>query len=70
LLFAVRRAWGSGRRAGWSSGWLVVAGRVECELADELAGSGVDDADVQVLDEHQDRVPAWVRPTPMWWSSR
>ena len=33
---------------------LVALGRVEDELADELAGGGVDDADVQVLDEHKD----------------
>ena len=46
----------------WCSGWgawrppggLVVAVRVEGELAQELAGGGVDDADVQVLDEEQD----------------
>ena len=29
--------------------WLVVPGWVGGELADELAGSGVDDADVRVL---------------------
>jgi hypothetical protein len=40
--------------AGWVSGGLVVAGGVDGELAEELAGGGVDDADVQVLDEHQD----------------
>jgi hypothetical protein len=33
---------------------LVVAVGVEGELAQELAGGGVDDADVQVLDEEQD----------------
>jgi hypothetical protein len=31
--------------------WAVVAGGVDGELAQELAGRGVDDADVQVLDE-------------------
>jgi hypothetical protein len=31
-------------------GGLVVAARVEGELAQELAGGGVDDPDVQVLD--------------------
>jgi hypothetical protein len=33
---------------------LVVAGGVEGELAQEFAGGGVDDADVEVLDEEQD----------------
>jgi uncharacterized protein len=32
------------------------------------AGRAVDDPDVQVLDEEQTRVRAWVRPMPMWWS--
>jgi hypothetical protein len=36
------------------SGGLVVAGGVEYQFAEELAGGGVDDADVQVLDEEQD----------------
>ena len=40
--------------AGWSAGGLVVAGGVEDEFAEEFAGGGVDDADVQVLDEEQD----------------
>src|SRR6185437_7130033 len=40
--------------AGWAAGGLVVPGRVEGELAQELAGAGVDDADVQVLDQEQD----------------
>jgi hypothetical protein len=31
--------------------WLVVPGGVEGELAQQFAGGGVDDADVQVLDE-------------------
>lgn len=31
---------------------LVVAGGVEGELAQEFAGGGVDDADLQVADEH------------------
>jgi hypothetical protein len=33
---------------------LVVARGVDGELAQELAGGGVDDADVQVLGEEQD----------------
>jgi hypothetical protein len=36
------------------AGGLVVAVGVEGELAQELAGGGVDDADVQVLDEAKD----------------
>jgi len=43
--------------AGWSAGGLVVPGGVDGEFAEELAGGGVDDADVQVLDEHQDAGP-------------
>jgi hypothetical protein len=43
--------WGG---AGWPAGGLVVAGGVDGELAEEFAGGGVDDADVQVLDEQQD----------------
>ena len=35
-------------------GGLVVAVGVEGQLAQEFAGAGVDDADVQVLDEEQD----------------
>ena len=33
---------------------MVVAGQVDGEFADEFAGDGVDDADLEVLDEHQD----------------
>jgi hypothetical protein len=40
--------------AGWPAGGLVVAAGVEGELAEQLAGGCVDDADVQVLDEQQD----------------
>jgi len=47
-------AWCPGRRPGRASGGLVVAVRVEGELAEKLAGGGVDDPDVQVLDEQQD----------------
>src|SRR5262249_8586509 len=45
---------GSGRGSGWPSGGLVVAGRVEGELAEQVAGGGVNDPDVQVLDQEQD----------------
>ena len=43
--------------AGWAAEWLVVAGRVDGQFADEVAGGGVDDPDVQVLDEHEDGSP-------------
>ena len=33
---------------------MVALGGVEDQLAEEFAGGGVDDADVQVLDEQQD----------------
>ena len=42
------------RGSGWAAGGLVVAGGVEGEFAEEFAGGGVDDADVQVLHEEQD----------------
>jgi hypothetical protein len=42
------------RWAGWSSGGLVVAARVDDQVAEELAGGSVDDADVQVVDEQDD----------------
>ena len=38
----------------WFAGGLIVAGRVEGEFAEQLAGGGVDDADLGVLDEQQD----------------
>ena len=41
-------------RAWWSAGGLVVAGGVEGELAEDFAGGGVDDGDVEVLDEESD----------------
>ena len=40
----------SGWGAGWPAGGLVAAGGVEGQFAQEFAGGGVDDADVQVLD--------------------
>jgi hypothetical protein len=36
------------------AGGLVVAGGVENEVAEQFAGGGVEDADLQVLDEQQD----------------
>ena len=47
---------GSGS-SSWAAGGLVVAGGVEGQFAEEFAGGGVDDADVQVLDEQQDVGP-------------
>src|SRR5215831_6721143 len=46
--------WRSGWGSVWLAGGLVVAGRVEGQVAEQFAGGGVDDADVQVLDEQQD----------------
>jgi hypothetical protein len=40
--------------SGWASGGLVVAVGVEGELAEQFAGGGVDDPDVEVADEEQD----------------
>lgn len=34
--------------------WLVVAGEVDGELAQDLAGDGVDDPHVEVVDQEQD----------------
>lgn len=42
------------RGSGRAAGGLPVAAGVERQVAQELAGGGVDDADVQVLDEQQD----------------
>ena len=51
----LRRVCGVFLWPAWSAaGGLVALGRVEDEFAEELAGVGVDDADVQVLDEEQD----------------
>ena len=38
---------------------LVIDGWVEDELADNLAGGGVDDADVGAVDQHQDAGMPW-----------
>ena len=43
-----------GWSAVWLSGGLVVAGGIECEVAEEFAGGGVHDADVEVIDEDDD----------------
>jgi len=37
-----------------AAGGLVTLFRVECQLAEKFAGAGVNDADVQVLDQEQD----------------
>ena len=56
-------------RAGWAAGGLVVAAGVDGQLAEQFAGGGVDDADVEVVDEHEHVADsAWVRPTPRWCS--
>jgi hypothetical protein len=47
----------AGRGSGWPAGGLVVAAGVGDQLAEGFAGGGVDDADVQVADEHQDAGP-------------
>jgi hypothetical protein len=54
LLCAAGRAWGSGGRAGRAPGGLVVPVWVEKQFAEQFAGGGVNDADVQVLDQEQD----------------
>ncbi len=46
--------------AGWFPGGLVVPGGVDGQFADEFARCGVDDADVQVVHEHEDRSPGVV----------
>lgn len=46
---------------------MVVAGGAEDELAQDFAGGGVDDGDVEIGDEQDHGVRAWVRPMPMWW---
>jgi hypothetical protein len=41
--------------AGWQSARLVVTGRVQDQLTDQVAGVAVDDPDVQVVDQKGDR---------------
>jgi hypothetical protein len=45
---------------------VLVAAGVEDQFAEELAVGGVDDPDLQVLDDQADSVPAWVGSMPMW----
>jgi hypothetical protein len=40
--------------SGWSASGLAVAGGVDGEVSAEFSGGGVDDADFEVLDEHDD----------------
>ena len=40
--------------AGWFAGAVVAALGIDAEGADDFAGGGVDDADVEVVDEHDD----------------
>ena len=42
------------RISAFDAAWLVVAGGVEDEFADELAGVAVEDVDVEVVDEDGD----------------
>src|SRR5439155_15965373 len=44
----------SGLGSGWPAERLVVAGRVESQVAKKFAGGRVDDADAEVGDEHHD----------------
>ena len=53
LFFGVRRGVMGPPRG--VAGGLVAAVGVEGEVADDFAGGGVDDADVEVVDEHDDR---------------
>jgi hypothetical protein len=39
-------------RAGWAAGGLVVAAGVDGRFLEQFAGGGVDDADMEVVDEH------------------
>jgi hypothetical protein len=52
--------------SGWPSGGLVVAVRVEGELAEQLAGGGIDDAMSRSWMSMMTWVRASARPTPMW----
>jgi len=53
-----RRPTQATRRCGSGSGWpargLVALGGVEDQFAEEFAGGGVDDADVELLDQDED----------------
>ena len=59
--------------AAWSAdgfaGAVVAVFWVEGELSDDLAGCGVDDADVVAVDEQDDAgsFGGGGRPMPMWW---
>ena len=50
--------------AGWAASGLVVAAGVDGQFAEELPGGGVDDADLEVVDEHDEVGSGVVRPTP------
>src|SRR5262245_64656228 len=54
-LFRFSWSVGAAGPASFRSGGLVAAFGVEGQLADDLAGGGVDDADVEVVDEEGDR---------------
>ena len=52
--------------AGWGAGGLVVAGGVDGEFAEDLAGGGVGDLDGRPVLVTRTVVPAWRRPRAMW----
>jgi hypothetical protein len=47
---------------------LVIPVRIERQLAEQFAVVALMIVDVEVLDDHQDGVRAWVRPMQMWCS--
>jgi hypothetical protein len=53
-LFVFSGSVGAFGSAAFGAGWLVAAGGVECEGADDFAGGGMDDADVEFVDEQDD----------------
>src|SRR5262245_4597231 len=52
--FRFSRSVGSFRSADWCAGAVVAAVGVDREGAQDFAGGGVDDAHVEVVDEHDD----------------
>lgn len=51
--------------SGWAFGSLVALGWAEDEFAEQFAGGGEDDANVEVVDQDGDAGRVWVRPMPM-----
>jgi hypothetical protein len=56
--FCGRRVAASFGWAGWFACGLAVAAGVECEVSEDFAGVGVDDGDVEVVDEDADTEPS------------